>query len=190
MKKIITTFAVCGIAASMMAFTGCATLLNGTSENVTLNTVPTKANITITDSSGEELYDGASPAALPLKRGGNGFGTAGVYTVQVKAAGYVPVEFTLGDGSISSGPYLVGNGVTSFFFGVGLLGFVIDPITGAMWDINPKQLTAEQQKEMSISNNGSGGFTIYLKNSVPASVMEKATPLPVKATPVTHNSKK
>ena len=109
-------------------FSNCATIFGRTSYPVSISTNPTAADISITNKNGKEIYKGQSPATVTLKSGAGYFSKA-EYKVKISTNGYaeqvVPVNFKLNGWYF--GNILIG----------GLLGMlVIDPLTGAMWQLD------------------------------------------------------
>jgi hypothetical protein len=106
----------------------CATIVSKSSYPVSIETVPTGANVSITDKKGKEIYKGKTPAALRVKSGA-GFFSRAEYQVKLTAPGYdervVPITFKLNN-------WYFGNVVIG-----GLIGMlIVDPATGAMWRID------------------------------------------------------
>lgn len=108
------------------AVTGCATIIKGTSQDISVDSNPGGAQVTVTQNSGVEVFKGATPAKLSLSKKHE-------YTVSVKLAGYqearVPVTQHL----------------SGWFFGNllcgGLLGMVIDAVDGAMYNLEPENVS-------------------------------------------------
>ncbi len=132
----------CGLVA-LMAFaggTGCATIIKGTRQSVSVFATPADAKVTIYDGSGSVVTSQAPPVTVSLPRG-RGYFSSGEYRVQIEKPGYTPAVITI-SGSLN-GWYIVGN----LFIG-GLIGWlVVDPLTGAMWDLQPKTVNANLAKQ-------------------------------------------
>lgn len=106
----------------------CATIIRGPTDTVSFACTPA-ARLVINDHLGNPVYDGPTPADVPLKTSA-GYFVGASYSVRMEADGYLPVQLEL-DAWLS--PWYFGNLV----FG-GLLGFlVVDPLTGSMWKIHP-----------------------------------------------------
>jgi hypothetical protein len=115
-----------GIAALMMT-SGCATVFNGTSQEIGIASSPTGAAVTI-----DGVSYGSTPAIADLKRKNN-------HLVRVELTGYQPYETTLTK-KVSGwvwGNILIG----------GLIGLAIDAISGGLYKLTPDQLTAALQRE-------------------------------------------
>ena len=100
----------------------CASIMQGTTQQVSLASSPTGASITV---NGRPL--GVTPAAIDLKRKDN-------HTVRIELSGYQPYEIAL---TRSVSGWVWGNIV----FG-GLPGLAIDAITGGLYKLSPEQITA------------------------------------------------
>jgi hypothetical protein len=124
---------------------GCATLMSGEYQRVTIQSNPSEASIRILNSDGMDIYNSRTPAATVLKKG-NGFLQGAKYMVILEKEGYKKQRIVLR--STANGWYLLGN----FFFGVGgLIGWlVVDPATGAMWSLSPDKVSAQMIEEVSV----------------------------------------
>ncbi|ADY11910.1 PEGA domain-containing protein [Sphaerochaeta globosa] len=126
MKKIVVAMLV---LVSLLALTGCATVVSDSTYPVTITSEPQGAKITITDSANRVVYVGSTPASVSLEAG-SGFFSKASYTIKFEKAGFEPSLYTL-TSTIDGwywGNLLVG----------GVLGMVIiDPMTGAMWKLDP-----------------------------------------------------
>ena len=104
---------------------GCATIFSGSRNTVLIRTDPPKANITIIDRHGTEVYNGSGQATIRLKTGA-GYFVPARYTVKINATGYqeriVEIKSTI------NGWYFA-----NIFIGGALGMLIIDPATGAMW---------------------------------------------------------
>lgn len=119
---------VLGAIATMLAVSGCASIVSGGQQKVSFKSDPSDARIAITDGSGNIVHNGVTPFEVKLTRGA-GFFRPQHYTVKYEKPGYQPKEVPL-----TSGPngWVFGNLV----FG-GLIGVVIDGASGAMFAFSP-----------------------------------------------------
>ncbi len=109
------------------ALTGCSSIVSGGRDTVSFTSNPTGARIRVVDRAGKEVQSGTTPCKLDLNRG-QGYFTPAQYKVLASAPGVPEREVPLRAGL--NGWYF-GNIV----FG-GLVGMiVVDPLTGAMWDL-------------------------------------------------------
>jgi hypothetical protein len=132
----------CG-AIALMAFaggTGCATIIKGTRQSVSIFATPAGSKVTIYDESGSVIMSQQAPCTVRLARG-TGYFSGGEYRVQVEKEGYSPAIVTISPSL--GGWYIVGN----LFIG-GLIGWlVVDPISGAMWNLHPRTVNANLAKQ-------------------------------------------
>jgi len=119
----------------------CATIINGTSQQVNITSTPIEAKVTI---DGEEL--GKTPFIADLKRKDN-------HIVKIELEGYKTEVITL-------------NGKTSgWFFGNclfgGVIGMAIDAVTGGMYRLQPEEIkkNLEPDKQQTLNNDGA----LYIK---------------------------
>jgi len=112
-------------------FTGCASIIDGGPKVVQINTNPEGAKLTVFNKAGKEISVNTTPATIALKRGG--FYSREDYRFHFEMPGYYPYD-THVKSSIDG--WYFGN----VLFG-GLLGLVIiDPATGDMWTLSPREL--------------------------------------------------
>ena len=126
MKKIALAMS---IVVFLALLTSCATVVSDSKYPVTISSEPQNAKITITDKSNRVVFVGNTPANVTLEAG-DGFFSKATYTIKFEKDGYEPSIYTL-TSSIDGwywGNLLIG----------GVLGMVIiDPMTGAMWQLDP-----------------------------------------------------
>lgn len=116
----------------VLLFSGCASIANNSTENFNFNSDPTHANVTIKDVKLDRVVaTNITPFSITLEKK-HAFFSGKEYFINVSKKGYLDVNFSI-QPSVS-GWYLVGN----LFFG-GVLGWlIVDPATGAMWNLNPQ----------------------------------------------------
>ena len=115
------------VFASMM-LTSCATIVSGSRQTVKFASNPSNANILI----------GKTPFETKLARNKN-------YKVSIQLDGYLPYETRL---TKKFNAWYFGN----IIFG-GLVGLVVDPITGAIYQLTPKEVNAQLQKGTAFKNS-------------------------------------
>jgi hypothetical protein len=122
------------LAAALPAVTGCASIVRGGSQEINISSSPDQATFEILDNKGNSTpISGVTPGKVTLRKGA-GYFKGGSYTVKLTKPGYAPSTVNL-DSSIS-GWYLGGNLLVG-----GLIGyFIVDPVTGAMWKLEPDNL--------------------------------------------------
>ncbi|TXJ01737.1 MAG: hypothetical protein E6Q26_06515 [Acinetobacter sp.] len=163
MKKVLTA----SIVAVSMGFTGCASIMSGSTQSLSFQSVPDSANISITNRSGEKVHTGQTPATVTLKKGA-GFFKPENYQVKFSKAGYQTQTVAV-TGTVN-GWY-----VANLIFGgvIGLL--IVDPITGAMYTLSPKDVVATLEANGVAVQKGEKSLTVLMVEDVPPPMMEKAT---------------
>jgi hypothetical protein len=142
MKKALTTLVITG---ACLAAGGCASIVHSGPRTVSINSQPSGATVTIlTADTGSAVHSGKTPMTVSLEPK-RGFFSGQSYTVRLELQGYRTDEIVLK--SQVSGWYF-GN----ILFG-GLIGLlIVDPATGAMWNITPdkldRPLSAQQVEHM------------------------------------------
>ena len=118
--------------------TGCATILNGGDQEVTVNSSPSAAEVIIKSNEGVIAFAGKSPVTTELSRKNE-------YEVIVKMEGYkeATVRILKNFNIIYLGNIICG----------GLVGLIIDPITGAMWKLEPDEINVTLAVALNNENN-------------------------------------
>ena len=169
MKKLFAQKKLVVMLVSIaMTMTGCATIISGSTQAVTIKSVPDSATLSITNKSGEKIHSGQTPATVNLKRGA-GFFKAENYAITLEKAGYQPKTVNV-TGTVN-GWY-----VANIVFG-GLIGLlIVDPATGAMYSLSPDVVnTTLQQEGITTAKNGKErSLTVMLVQDVPADLMKNA----------------
>ena len=158
MKKVLSIFAT----TALLALTGCATIVGDKEQTITLNSNPTNANVSITDERGVETFAGSTPTTLQLKKSDGSYFGGKTYTVAINKEGYDPRQFTIE--SKANGWYIGGN----IIFG-GLVGWlVVDPLTGAMYNLTPSEINADLNESVATNDDGGKTLNIVLLEQVPS----------------------
>jgi len=129
-----TIFKCVILLATVFLFSNCASIVSRSSYQLSINSTPSNASITITNSRGVEVYAGYTPTVVRL-RASEGFFSRAEYQVRFSKPGYddriIPVTFSI-DGWYW-GNILLG----------GIIGMlIVDPATGAMWRIDVDTINA------------------------------------------------
>jgi hypothetical protein len=166
MRTSLLSGKVIGCAVIVFVASGCATIIKGSSQNVSIKSNPAEARVVVSDlNSGRDIHTGSTPVTLSLKRGAGWF-KSGKYKVTIEKAGFKKEEVFL-EGT-PGGWYIAGN----FFFG-GLIGWLaVDPATGAMWTLEPEDIDAALKKEGASRQHGDR-IVVVLRESVPAELEGK-----------------
>jgi hypothetical protein len=130
MKNLIKTAKLLQIAMMTVLFvlTGCASIVSKSNWPVNFKSNPPGAEVVITDNMGNEVDRGTTPVIFTLKSSDGFFSGATYYA-----------EFKLSDYQVSKkGIHADVNGwyFGNILFG-GFIGLVVDPLTGAMWKLQP-----------------------------------------------------
>jgi hypothetical protein len=122
MSRIQKSLALTLAGGLTLALVACATIMQGSRQEVSFGSTPSSAALTI---DGNQV--GSTPYAAKLKRKDK-------HIVRIELAGYQPYELAMSRGT--SG-WVWGNIV----FG-GLPGLIVDAITGAMYKLKPEEVQA------------------------------------------------
>ena len=123
MKKSILLLTLTAIL-----MTGCGSIINGSTQNMSIQAQPASANIQLLSSNGATIYESTGTLFYDLKRK-KGFFQGANYNLKISALGYEPQIIPIT--SSVNGWYLAGN---LLFGGVSLIGWlIVDPATGGMW---------------------------------------------------------
>ena len=134
MKKITTILLVGGL----LTLTSCATIISGSKQKVSFTSTPAEASVFINE---EEI--GKTPIETKLARKKE-------YDVKIVLEGYKPFETKI---TKKFNAWYLGN----ILFG-GIIGFIVDPSTGAMFKLTPAQINAEMAEGTAFKQKGSNVF--------------------------------
>lgn len=154
--------------AAVAALSGCASIFNGTTQSVVLNSVPENATATVVNRAGVKVHSGATPLTLPLKRGA-GYFKAESYTITFSKDGFAPKTLQLE--ATVSGWY-----IANIILGGAVGMLAVDPATGAMYTF-PSTLTGELETRSPKTSNSAGALTVVSTDALTAEQMKKARPL-------------
>jgi len=115
------------LALTPVALAGCATLFDGSTQTVKIDSDTDGAQYAITNRAGNTVKSGVAPATVKLK-GGAGYFQRENYTVTLKKPGYE-------DASTSVEPHMAGWYWGNLILGGALGMLIVDPITGAMYQV-------------------------------------------------------
>jgi hypothetical protein len=144
MKKLLM------LLLAIVMLSGCASIVAGSHRDINIKSTPPDAAVSIQERESKQVvHKGQTPFIVPLSTRG-GYFKSKQYDVTISKDGYV--NKTINIDSFLSGWY-AGNLILWPFAVIG--GLIIDPLTGAMWSLTPKDInaileTAEQPKERQI----------------------------------------
>ncbi len=123
-KKVFFLVGLCVLSGigSILIVMGCASIIHGTKQDVSISSTPGDANITVDGTS-----RGKTPFVVELSRKNK-------HVIKLELNGYETYEMNL---TRKVSGWYWGN----ILFG-GIVGFIVDPITGGMYKIKPEQITA------------------------------------------------
>jgi len=131
------------ILTSTFLFHSCATIISGSRQGVRIFSEPSAATVYI-----NEIQVGKTPIIRSLKRNQE-------YRVAIELEGFQRYETRL---SREFNNWYLGNLILG-----GLIGLIIDPITGAIYKLTPEELNAKLDKGTAFSTKGKN---IYLTVSL------------------------
>jgi conserved uncharacterized protein len=123
-------------AAALLSLSGCASVFSSSTQLVELVTNPEGASITITNRSGEVVYQGVTPFKEELKKA-KGFFKGEDYAVHIEKGGYRAVDLVIT--SHNNGWYVFGNTLNAFLPG----WLIVDPKTTDMYRLDPEKVLIE-----------------------------------------------
>ncbi|MGO3354364.1 MAG: hypothetical protein ACTILI_13460 [Halomonas sp.] len=157
MKMLKMTAAI----AAVSLVTGCATIVGDKEQSITINSSPSNANVLITDERSMEVHSGNTPTTVQLRKSDGSYFGGKTYTVELSKDGYE--SRTMMINSSPNGWYIGGN----ILFG-GLIGWlIVDPLTGAMYNLTPDSINASLGESVATSNDGDSEITLVLIEDVP-----------------------
>jgi hypothetical protein len=164
-KLLLVVMFVCWTA-------GCATIIKQNTQTLQINSEPSDAKITIYDvRTGNQVLVAQTPYLATLQRGESYF-KKGQYKVLIEKEGYDKKEILL-EGN-PNGWYIFGNILLG-----GLIGwFIVDPITGAMWTLEPEAINEKliKTQEPATSSN-SLNILFCEKSMLPEEIVKRMKPV-------------
>jgi PEGA domain len=122
------------VVLSSLLFTNCATILSGSKKLIKFNSTPNAATILI-----NEIEVGKTPFETKLKANKD-------YNVKIILEGYKPFEIKLKQ---KINHWIWGNILIG-----GLVGYIVDLSTGAIYRLSPKEINCELSKNVAYNNKG------------------------------------
>lgn len=163
MKMLKMTAAI----ATLSLMTGCATIVGDKEQGITINSSPSNANVLITDERSMEVHSGNTPTTVQLRKSDGSYFGGKTYTVEIAKDGYE--SRTMMINSSPNGWYIGGN----LIFG-GLIGWlIVDPLTGAMYNLTPDTLNASLGESVATTTDGDSEITLVLIEDVPTHMLDE-----------------
>lgn len=131
------------IILAAVSIGGCASMIDGPDQSIAIMSTPGEADFVISDDRGREVHRGVTPSIVNLAKS-RGYFEGNNFSIEISKAGYTPERLRIA--SDPSMIYLVGN-IATFLVG----WFIVDPLTGAMWELEPKMLNVALQSEQAIA---------------------------------------
>lgn len=154
---------ICGVIAltALAGSSGCATVMKGTRQTVSVYATPAGSKVTIYDSSGAVIISQQAPCTVRLRRG-SGLFSGAEYRVQAEKEGYAPATITIYPSL--SGWYTVGNLIFSQVLG----WLIVDPISGGMWNLRPRTVNTTLAKEGAALPGRDATIFVTLRSPAPS----------------------
>lgn len=130
------TFLTVASATALLSLTGCASVFSSSSQVVELATNPEGASITVTNRSGEVVYQGLTPFKEELSKA-QGFFKGEDYAVHIEKGGFRAADLVIT--SHNNGWYVFGNTLNAFLPG----WLAVDPKTHDMYRLDPNKILIE-----------------------------------------------
>ena len=166
-RKLMAIGMAIAMACAFMAMTGCATILSGTSDQISINSNPGGATVEIKTMGGLILKQGQTPFTAVLTKGKE-------YNITISLDGYQTETVALLKGGIE----------TTAFCNLGnVLFWGVDFVSGAMFKLEPGSIHINLKEVTAHDESGSEVYAIL------TIVDEDGTPQhsAVKMTPVAAN---
>jgi hypothetical protein len=160
MLKLTTAIAI----VSLM--TGCASIVGEKEQSVTINSSPSNADVLITDERSMEVHSGTTPSTVQLRKSDGSYFGGKSYTVEISKEGYE--SRTMMISSSPNGWYIGGNLIFGGFIG----WLIVDPLTGAMYNLTPDTLNASLGESV-VTTDSDSEITLVLVEDVPNHMIDK-----------------
>jgi hypothetical protein len=162
-------FSVIALSCLLLA-SGCASIVSKTRYPVAISSAPDKAQFTITDVRGREVLSGTTPTVVHLKAGG-GYFKKQTYAIKFSKEGYDAKVMTI---QADLNGWYFGN----LLFGGAIGMLIVDPITGAMWKIDQRDVQGVLNQTSAYSGSPDGeALNILSVDDVPENLKPKMVPL-------------
>ncbi|PKO87604.1 MAG: hypothetical protein CVU18_10205 [Betaproteobacteria bacterium HGW-Betaproteobacteria-12] len=161
MKKAILAGAV------ILALTGCATIMEGSTQPLSITSIPDGATVSVTNRAGEKIHTGVSPFTVVLNRGA-GYFKPEIYTIKYQKEGFETKEVVV---SAQVNGWYVGN----ILFGGIIIGMlIVDPNTSAMYSLPAERINEALEAIDTKTSKSDGSLTVVSVAEIPESLMKTA----------------
>lgn len=159
--KTVITFQLLTVS---LFISGCASIFGKTKYPVSLSSMPSVANVLITNNKGDTVFNGTTPATVSLK-GSSGFFKKASYDLTFRADGFQEKKHT------------IKATINGFYFGNILIGgvlgmLIIDPATGRMYAIKSTDQNIHLTLEPLSAKNKNASFNIVSLADIPVNQRE------------------
>lgn len=121
-SKIFIFMILVGIVLIMSS---CATIIKGTSQDISISSNPSAATVLVKTTGGIEVFNGKTPASVKLPKKKE-------YVATISLEGYREINVQI---TQKFEAWALGNLVCG-----GVIGIVVDAVNGAMWKLDPDQI--------------------------------------------------
>jgi len=155
MKSVIKLITGCCLITLL---SGCASVVCGPKQSVAINSRPNGAQIMIYDWKGDVVFKNVTPCVAKLERRQHDVLDGANYVVLIKKEGFAPEQVPL-----------VSTVNRAYFANVlnGGIGFLVDPMVGAMWTLNPPGIDPALGPQTTSLFTHEDGLLIRLKEEAP-----------------------
>jgi len=171
-KHVVLSEQVAAVLAIAGMLVGCATIFGkGGPAQLSIRSTPEGATVLVVDEAGVTAFEGNTPTVVQLVKK-KGYMKGKDYTITISKDGYQQQVIIVD--TKANGWYIGGN----IAFG-GLIGWlIVDPLTGAMWKLDPKEIDVTLAEgagaDLSVPGDAVG---IALLEDVPSHLRDKMVPI-------------
>lgn len=140
----------------------CATFVGQPTQTLPISSLPSDAQIVITDESGMQVFKGTTPTSVTLPKSTGKYFGGKSFTVSISKEGYATQTIPV---TSSANAWYIGGNIV---FG-GLIGWlVVDPLNGNMYTLSPEAVNSTLTKTTAHNNQAKdGSIAILLLQDVP-----------------------
>lgn len=144
-----------GLTSLCLFAGGCASIFNGGPKNIAINSAPSGAKVTIVkEGTSVQVHQGVTPMTVTLEPKA-GYFSGQSYQLKLELKGYRTAELVIR-------PELSGWYFGNLLFGGPLGLLIIDPLTGAMWNLAPNKIEQSLSADQATLIKNNDGFVVAL----------------------------